>query len=680
MSRTTTQLTITIPDGAVPGSVLSIPVKGRDENVKARVPEGLGAGDTLVLIQVEGTDEWVEESVLYQAEQAAAAAAATNPAVSERTPTPPPDQLQVGGDTTLGPIGPVEDADLVPEGPVAYTVRLDTTEGLIDIIVRPDWAPHGARRFLQLAQAGDLDGLSFYRSVKGCLAQFGLPARRRWPPLPDDPPTGVPFLLGAVCFAAVGEASRKSTLFICTGDMSHCFGQSPWETPIGAVAEASLDVLDRIETCYGDIAECGGTGPDTGRIHAEGNNYLAANFPRLTYIKSARPLDWPSASAAGDAGARSTFEGSAHPELEVMRAAEAMKAVFQGPGPAVQTAQATQPIDVPIEVKPASHAFARPGMTHPAQSFAGATIAGAAPLRFTAMPQTAGSYILPASGCADLKSFEQQAQAQAQALLQAQRLAGTQDQLGTVKYSSSIQMPVANGHGYHMPPTPSAASPGSYMPPPGVGSGQLMPSPGSFVPPPQNSSFVPPPVSPSPFGSTQPMGSISLPVMHMGSLSGPPGGASACGPCAACGFGPCGPASPCSPCGPGPCGPSGPLGPYGPCGLGGPCAGPFAGPCAGPCGTGPGPGPCGSSGGVPFGSHFSGASATAPLGPMGGPGPGCSGFPGLPGWGLSMPQLPTAHLPPPMMPSLAHPGPGFMPPSPAQFGHAPPGALGLHFP
>jgi len=347
-----------------------------------------------------------------------------------------------------------------------------------------------------------------------------------------------------------------------------------------------------------------------------------------------------------------------------------MKAVFQGPGPAVQTAQAPQIIDVPVEVKPASHASVRPGMTHPAQSFAGATIPGAAPLRFTAMPQTAGSYILPASGCADPKSFEQQAQAQAQALLQAQRLAGTQDQLGTVKFSSSIQMPVANG-GYHMPPTPSAASPGSYMPPPGVGSGQLMPSPGSFVPPPQNGSFVPPPVSPCPLGGTQPLGSISMPAMPMGSLSCPPGGcASACG------------SSGPGPCGPGPCGPSGPLGPCGPggpCGLGGPCAGPFAGPCAGPCGTGSlGPGPCGSyAGGVPLGASFSGASATAPPGPMGGPLPGCSGFPGLPGLGLAMPQLPTAHLPPPMMPSLAHPGPGFMPPSPAQFGHAPPGALGL---
>mmetsp|Transcript_90034 Transcript_90034/g.226514 ORF Transcript_90034/g.226514 Transcript_90034/m.226514 type:complete len:581 (+) Transcript_90034:167-1909(+) len=265
---TATQLTITIPDGAVPGSILSVPVKGRTDTVKVRVPDGLGPGGTLVLTQKEGSDDWSQEVIPGEEGRALP---------------------QFGDDDDV----PEPDPSLVPDGPVAYTVRLETTVGVIDIIVRPDWAPHGARRFLEMVAAGDLDGLAFYRAVKGCLAQFGLPAKRQWPPLPDDKPTGVPFLLGAVCFAAVGKNSRKSTLFICIGDMSHCFGQSPWETPIGAVAEGSLDALDRIETVYGDIAECGGAGPDTGRIGQDGDEYLQANFPLLTYINSARPLDWP---------------------------------------------------------------------------------------------------------------------------------------------------------------------------------------------------------------------------------------------------------------------------------------------------------------------------------------------------------------------------------------------------
>ena len=103
------------------------------------------------------------------------------------------------------------------EGAVACTVRLETTVGIIDIIVRPDRAPHGTRRFLELAAAGDLHELAFYRAIEGCIVQFGLPAKRPWPPIPNDPPTGVPFSLGAVGFAAVGENSRKSTLFICIG-------------------------------------------------------------------------------------------------------------------------------------------------------------------------------------------------------------------------------------------------------------------------------------------------------------------------------------------------------------------------------------------------------------------------------------------------------------------------------
>eukprot|EP00811_Abedinium_folium_P010981 NODE_2015_length_2311_cov_8.223443.p1 GENE.NODE_2015_length_2311_cov_8.223443~~NODE_2015_length_2311_cov_8.223443.p1 ORF type:complete len:642 (+),score=120.29 NODE_2015_length_2311_cov_8.223443:99-1928(+) len=175
---------------------------------------------------------------------------------------------------------------------LAYTVRLETSVGVIDVIVRPDWSPHGAQRFLELASAGDLNDLTFYRAVKGCLVQFGLPSKRQWPPIPDDPPVGVPFLLGAVSFAAVGSDTRKSTLFICIGDMSECLGQSSWETPIGAVTEPSLDVLDRIETRYGDIAEFGGTGPETARIVTEGSSYLREHFPALSRIQRASPLDW----------------------------------------------------------------------------------------------------------------------------------------------------------------------------------------------------------------------------------------------------------------------------------------------------------------------------------------------------------------------------------------------------
>lgn len=429
------QLTITIPDGAAPGSILSIPVKGRPENVKATVPEGYGPGDELVLMQLAGTDRWVEESVLKQAEQDAANAV-FGEAVPMENLVPP--GVSLPEDADPGP--------LMPSGPVAHTVRLETTIGTIDIIVRPDWAPYGARRFLQLAYCGDLDGLAFYRAVRGCLAQFGLPAKRQWPPLPDDPKTGVPFLLGAVCFAAAGENSRKSTLFICTGDMSHCFGGSPWETPIGAVAEVSLDVLERIETCYGDIAECDGTGPDTGRIHAEGNAYLMNNFPKLTYIQRAKCLDWPLGRGSGLEAQVGLSSGT--PPVEQIQSsvdgyARAMQPeVFRGGATSSGLTMNTTPCAAP--------------MVHSTQ------------VQSIPIPRAQGmSYTLPA----DRPSFELHAQQQAQMLLAA--AAAKPGEAQPVTTSSSVQLvpaPFANGSyvpgrgGSFVPPPVSVAQPGPSPP------------------------------------------------------------------------------------------------------------------------------------------------------------------------------------------------------------------------
>jgi len=52
-----TQATVTIPEGAPPGTILSIPVRGGAEKLELRVPEGLGPGSTLILTQM-GTEEW----------------------------------------------------------------------------------------------------------------------------------------------------------------------------------------------------------------------------------------------------------------------------------------------------------------------------------------------------------------------------------------------------------------------------------------------------------------------------------------------------------------------------------------------------------------------------------------------------------------------------------------------
>lgn len=392
-----TELRITLPEDAPPGTLIAIPVQGEDP-VQLRVPPGVGPGSELVLVRVEGAEEWdvqivnfvaavdgyTEEqqiqdaqsypqevlpeagefreetgfSVMSDQQAAFWQAYSNNPGENQaemfmqgqqqlgsqaemfmqveqqlapqvdghqRQPEVEPGQQITAHERSRqaydGQRRALEEATIqqtelqrdeqwkadiqrteIPTDvdsykeaepmAVAQTVRLETTVGIIDLILRSDWAPHGARRCLELVAAGELTDVSFYRAVHGCIAQFGLPSKRQWDPIPDDPPSGVPFLMGAVSFAAVGANSRKSTLLICLGDMTHCLGQNSWETPIGAVAESSLDVINNIFTAYGDLAEFGGQGPDTTLIRNEGNAYLHREFPQLTFIRRAWALDW----------------------------------------------------------------------------------------------------------------------------------------------------------------------------------------------------------------------------------------------------------------------------------------------------------------------------------------------------------------------------------------------------
>lgn len=94
---------------------------------------------------------------------------------------------------------------------------------------------------------------------------------------------GVPIEEGSVIFAAAGPGTRKTTLCLFLGDFPQ-LGQSPWETPIGKVCPESMHILHSLFTGYGDIPQCGGTGPDPLKLEELGNEYLEANFPECDYI------------------------------------------------------------------------------------------------------------------------------------------------------------------------------------------------------------------------------------------------------------------------------------------------------------------------------------------------------------------------------------------------------------
>ena len=48
-----------------------------------------------------------------------------------------------------------------------------------------------------------------------------------------------------------------------------------------------MGILARIADRYGDIPQCGGQGPDPQRIEVEGTGFLKAEFPNLSWVRSA---------------------------------------------------------------------------------------------------------------------------------------------------------------------------------------------------------------------------------------------------------------------------------------------------------------------------------------------------------------------------------------------------------
>jgi peptidyl-prolyl cis-trans isomerase A (cyclophilin A) len=130
------------------------------------------------------------------------------------------------------------------------------------------------------------DNARFFRVLSGFMAQFGLNGdpeiQRPWSSagLPDEP-AKQSNLRGAVSFARESSPnSRYTMVFINYKDNSYL--DSEGFPPFGQVI-AGMDVLDKLYAGYGRTNV-----PDQRRILSEGNAYLAAEFPRLDFIRRAR--------------------------------------------------------------------------------------------------------------------------------------------------------------------------------------------------------------------------------------------------------------------------------------------------------------------------------------------------------------------------------------------------------
>ena len=177
----------------------------------------------------------------------------------------------------------------------SFLVRFTTTKGEFDVLVRRSWAPLGAARVGEAVAAGYYDGARFFRALRGFVVQWGIAADSantalwRGRRIADDS-VRVSNRRGTVTYAAGGPNTRTVQLFINLRDNARL--DALGFAPVGEVVRG-MDVVDTLHTGYGEGAPAG-QGPTQAKLGAQGEAYLARDFPLLDQIRSARVVRlWP---------------------------------------------------------------------------------------------------------------------------------------------------------------------------------------------------------------------------------------------------------------------------------------------------------------------------------------------------------------------------------------------------
>ena len=179
-------------------------------------------------------------------------------------------------------------AALNEPAPATYKAQFDTSKGVFVIEVTRAWAPQGADRFYNLVKNGFFDNTRFFRVIPNFMVQFGIsgdPAlNTKWrvARIPDDKPAQSN-TRGMVTFATSGPNARTTQVFINFKNNSRL--DALGFAPFGKVV-SGMNVVDALNGEYGEGAP-DGRGPDQMRLQAEGNAYLAKDFPRMDFIKKA---------------------------------------------------------------------------------------------------------------------------------------------------------------------------------------------------------------------------------------------------------------------------------------------------------------------------------------------------------------------------------------------------------
>ena len=127
-------------------------------------------------------------------------------------------------------------------------IYLDTKDGRVTILLRPDLAPKTVEQIKTLTKRGFFNGLKFHRVIDGFMAQTGDPTGTGTggSDLPNVPAefSKAPFKRGALGMARADDPnSGNSQFFICFADSDFLDGQY---TLFGQVIDG-MDVVDKIK-------------------------------------------------------------------------------------------------------------------------------------------------------------------------------------------------------------------------------------------------------------------------------------------------------------------------------------------------------------------------------------------------------------------------------------------------
>lgn len=182
---------------------------------------------------------------------------------------------------------------LKAKAPESFMVRFETSKGPFVIEVDRSWSPRAADRFYNLVFNGYYDDVRFFRVIPDIMVQFGIhgnpKVNRAWAPFVIDPdPTGKPSSRGTVSFVVDGmnpSFLSPAQLFINYAEVNRWIGrEDSGLSPFGKVT----DGMTTVEALYAGYGKGPPSGPAWDRVLSEGNAYLAAEFPKLDFITTAR--------------------------------------------------------------------------------------------------------------------------------------------------------------------------------------------------------------------------------------------------------------------------------------------------------------------------------------------------------------------------------------------------------